>query len=279
MRKPIRIASFLFLVSSCDALQTQSRTPNTRSHRQVVSPRHHLASSSRQSKETIQGLRGGALSLSPEVLQIAESLAPKVGVLTSSALYFAPTAAVLAAIRANDIGDLNPLPLAFMSIASVAWLTYGVSIKDPYVALSNIAGCVGSIGFVLGLLPLLRDDTKTLRTTQGIVLAGCTSCLCLWSYLGLSGASAAKIGSALGLFASGVFLILSASPLSTVGKVIASRDSKSILGPLTIAQVVNTTLWSAYGLAIKNRFVYGPNVIALGLGLAQLALKLLFPAK
>lgn len=251
----------MLLASPCDGLQTPC-TSKTRSHPHVVSKSHNLSSSaSRQSREVVQGLRGGALSLSPEALKIAETLAPKVGVLTSSALYFAPTAAVLSAIRSNNIGDLNPIPLAFMSIASVAWLTYGVSISDPYVALANIAGCFGSIGFVLGILPLLRDDTKTLRTTQGIVLAGCGSCLCLWTYLGLSGASAAKIGSSLGLFASGIFLILSASPLSTVGKVIASRDSISILGPLTIAQVINTTLWSAYGLAIKNRFVYGPNVI------------------
>lgn len=38
-------------------------------------------------------------------------------------------------------------------------------------------------------------------------------------------------------------------------------------------------LWSAYGLAIKDKFVYGPNLTGLGFGLIQLALKLVFPSK
>ena len=69
---------------------------------------------------------GGNLALSPETVQMAETLAPKIGILTSTALYFAPAAAVLSAIQSDDIGDLNPLPLAIMSIVSVAWLAYGL---------------------------------------------------------------------------------------------------------------------------------------------------------
>lgn len=38
-------------------------------------------------------------------------------------------------------------------------------------------------------------------------------------------------------------------------------------------------LWSLYGLAIQDKFVYGPNLTGLGLGLIQLALKLVFPSK
>jgi solute carrier family 50 protein (sugar transporter) len=224
-------------------------------------------------------LRGGALSLSPDAVRLAETLAPKIGIFTSTYLYFAPTVAVLSAIKADDISDLNPLPLAFMSVVSVAWLAYGLSARDKYVALSNIAGCIGSIAYVLGILPLLKNNKRTLRMTQGVILAGYAATLCLWTYLGLSGASAAKISSLLGLFASGFFIILSGSPLSTIKSVFANKNSKSILGALTAAQVVNTSLWSAYGLAVKDAFVWGPNVVGLGLGLVQLLLKIVFPAK
>jgi solute carrier family 50 protein (sugar transporter) len=206
-------------------------------------------------------IRGGALSLSlDDAVHLAETLAPKVGILTSTALYFAPAAAVLTAVRSDEIGDLNPLPLAIMSVVSVAWLAYGLSARDPYVALSNIAGCVGSIGYVVGLLPLLKDKGQ-LRMTQAVVVAGSAATLGLWTFLGLSGAPAAKISSALGLFASGLFILLSGSPLSTIKAVFSTRNSGSILGSLTIAQVVNTALWSAYGLAVKNRFVWGPNIV------------------
>ena len=61
---------------------------------------------------------------------------------------------------------------------------------------------------------------------------------------------------------------------------IATRDSASIYAPLTAAQCANTLLWTVYGImAAKDVFVYGPNGIGLALGLTQLMLKLIFPAK
>jgi solute carrier family 50 protein (sugar transporter) len=227
----------------------------------------------------ISTLRGGALNLSPEALALAQTLAPKVGVLTSTFLYFAPAATVLQAVKDEDIGSLNTLPLAIMSIVSVSWLAYGIASRDAYVALSNIAGAIGSAAYVLGILPLLAHRKKQLRTTQGVVLAGAASVLSLWTYLGVSHASLERVCMLLGLFASGLFIVLSGSPLSSIKSVIATRDSSSILGTLTAAQVVNTVLWTAYGLAIKDRFVWGPNSVGLGLGLVQLVLKLAFPAK
>ena len=49
---------------------------------------------------------------------------------------------------------------------------------------------------------------------------------------------------------------------------------------MTAAQCANTLLWSVYGIfAAKDIFVYGPNVVGLTLGVIQLLLKLVFPAK
>lgn len=217
-----------------------------------------------------------SLSLSPEAIRLAETLAPKLGVFTSTALYFAPAAAVITAIRNGDIGDLNPIPVCIMSTVSVSWLAYGLSARDPYVALSNIAGCIGSAGYVIGLLPLLTNH-KQLRATQAVVWAGVSALLSAWTYLGLSNAPRSVVSSTMGMFGSVLFIILAASPLATIKTVVSSRNSKSILGPLTMAQVVNCALWTMYGFTVRDRFVWGPNVIGLTLGLAQLTLKLLFP--
>lgn len=235
------------------------------------------------SVKKLQHLRGGGmLHLSPAAAALAETLAPKVGILTSTALYFAPALAVLRAIDKDDMGDLNPLPLAVMSIVSVSWLAYGIAARDNYVALSNIGGCIASIGYVLGVLPLLAKEKRQqrqLRITQGVSLVGASSVLCLWTYLGMTRAPTDHISSVLGLFASALFIVLSASPLSTIRSVLSTRDASSILGSFTAAQVANTSLWSAYGLAIRDRFVWGPNVVGLGLGIIQLILKLCFPNK
>jgi len=237
-----------------------------------------------RSSNIIHKIRGGSSPLlsmsSGDAIRLAKTLAPKFGILTSTALYFAPTAAVLSAIKNDSLGDLNPFPLAIMSIVSVSWLAYGLTANDIYVALSNIAGCIGSIGFVVGILPLLGKERKKslLRTTQGVLLGGTSIVLCLWTYLGLSSLSVVRMSEILGMFASTLFIILSGSPLSTISTVLKTKDSSSILGAFTAAQVTNTVLWSIYGLAVKDRFVWGPNLIGLVLGLMQLALKLMFPS-
>ena len=221
--------------------------------------------------------------VSASALGELETLAPKIGIVTATALYWAPAKAVWNAIQEDDIGDLNPLPLALMSMASGSWLAYGLVIQDPYVALSNIAGCLGSISYMVGLLPVLENnkgDKQQLRMTQGVVMAGISIMLCLWTFLGLSGMTNAEIGSILGAFASALFIILSASPLSTIGTVLATQNSASILGALTLAQCTNAALWVIYGLfTVENPFIWGPNGAALTLGLAQLALLLVFPSK
>jgi solute carrier family 50 protein (sugar transporter) len=219
--------------------------------------------------------------MSLSFLSLAETLAPRIGIFTSTGLYCSPAVAVLAAIRTGDLADLNPLPLGIMSISAIAWLVYGLSIQDPYVILSNIVGCIVSISYVVGILPLIKER-KQLRSTQIVVISGAASLLCLWTYLALAASNNSmpltKISSFLGLFASGLFCIFSASPLTTIRSVIRTKNSSSILGPFTAAQVTDCALWSAYGLAAKDIFVWGPTVIGLGLGFAQLALKLLFPS-
>ncbi|KAH8090242.1 sugar transmembrane transporter [Aureococcus anophagefferens] len=81
------------------------------------------------------------------------------------------------------------------------------------------------------------------------------------------------------VLASAFCVILFGSPLSTIAKVIRQRNSASILAAFTFAQVANCSLWAAYGLwAAKDVYVYGPNIAGLALGLAQLALRIIFPA-
>jgi len=226
------------------------------------------------------GSRDRGTALSMNTLKVIETIAPRLGIFTSTALYFSPASAVWAAVRANNVGDLNPLPLGIMSVSSISWLVYGLSVRDPFVALSNILGCIASIAYVIGVLPLLGGggDGRQLRTMQGVVIAGAAVCISLWTSLVLSNASIARASSILGFFASGLFIVLSGSPLSTIGKVVKTKNASSILAPFMLAQVLNTSLWSMYGLVIKDKFVWGPNIVSFILGLVQLVLKLLFPA-
>mmetsp|Transcript_17023 Transcript_17023/g.40804 ORF Transcript_17023/g.40804 Transcript_17023/m.40804 type:complete len:282 (-) Transcript_17023:462-1307(-) len=223
-------------------------------------------------------IRGGSsLEMSLDTNPIITSLIPRIGIVTSTLLYFSPMAAVRAASKDNTLGDLNPVPLAIMAVSSICWLAYGLSIQDPYVTLSNVPGCIVAIWYVTAVLPLLKGSQ--LQTTQNIVVVLSAVTINLWAYLSLTKKAMVQVRSALGLYASALFVVLSGSPLSTIKTVLSTRNSGTILTPLTIAQVTNCGLWSAYGLAIKDKFVYGPNLTGFSFGLVQLVLKLWFPSK
>ncbi|KAL7477117.1 hypothetical protein ACHAW6_002930 [Cyclotella cf. meneghiniana] len=222
-------------------------------------------------------IRGGSSSLQTSFAnELVTTLIPRIGVLTSTLLYFSPYATVKKAMTEDSLGELNPIPLAIMAISSLCWLVYGLSIRDAYVTLSNVPGCVVTIWYVTALLPLLEG--KILRMTQTMVVMLSAVTISLWTWLSLSNKAMAKVSSSLGLYASFLFIVLSGSPLSTIKTVIEEKNSNSILAPLTLAQVTNTALWSAYGLAIQDKFVWGPNLTGLGFGIIQLMLKILFPS-
>jgi solute carrier family 50 protein (sugar transporter) len=223
-------------------------------------------------------IRGGAVTaLKASPSHLVTTLVPKIGVLTSTLLYFSPFASVKQAQSTNDAGSLNPIPLTIMAVSSLCWLVYGLSIQDPYVTLSNVPGCIASIWYVVTILPLLKG-TSSLKPTQNLVVLLSATTINLWTYMSLSKKSMSQISHLLGLYASLLFIVLSGSPLSTIKTVVASKNSESILAPLTVAQVVNKALWSMYGAAIGDRFVWGPNAVGLGFGLVQLLLKGIFPA-
>lgn len=142
--------------------------------------------------------------------------------------------------------------------------------------------------------------SKTLILTQSTVLLSTASSMGLWGLLGLMTAGATDgmyniggfefgmgfssmlrsgvIVQSLGVYAASLFILLSASPLFMIRHIIKTKSSRSILGSLTAACCVNTGLWTAYGLAVNDHFVWGPNIIALSLGLMQLALKIIYPS-
>lgn len=204
---------------------------------------------------------------------------PTIGIATSNFLYASSLPAVLERVETGDLGELNPLPTAIVLFSTIAWVQYALSVKNPYVLVSNLPGTLAAVTAIANMLPLMRGNAG-LKGVQTTLVAGALSNLALWSYLIFSGMGAAARTKILGLYASAFCIVLFGSPLSTISKVLKTRNSASILGAFTLAQVSNCALWAVYGLwAAKDVYVYGPNLCGLGLGLCQLALKVVFPSK
>ena len=205
---------------------------------------------------------------------------PLIGVVLSNALYLAPAPAVAQAVRTGKLGSLNVLPLVLMVVSTTAWISYALSVPNPYITASNLPGAVAAVAYLVFTLPLMpREAAAERRTVQLIAVAGTAALLVLWSYLVLGGLAAEERSKALGFYGSLICVILFASPLSTMREVIAAKSSATIYAPLTLAQVANCATWTGYGFAIGDLWVWGPNLTGLLLGLMQLALKLVFPVR
>jgi len=195
---------------------------------------------------------------------------------SGNALYFSPIPAAIKALDSGSLGALNPIPTACIVLSTFAWLMYAFSVPNGWVVTSNVPGACAAVAAMTMLLPVMRG-APSLRAVQMILVGGSLANLLLWCYLIFARLTAAARSRVLGLYASAFFILLSASPLSTIGEVIASRDAASIYAPMTAAQCTNAGLWSLYGVfGAKDVFVWAPNVTGLLLGLLQLLLKLIF---
>jgi len=206
---------------------------------------------------------------------------PLAGVFTSNALFMAPFTAVLARVREKSLGELNPLPVAITVLSSWAWLQYGLSVPDPYIVAGNLPALTAAVYGLLLMLPLMHEarHALALRRVVRVFVGGCFAAFCLWAFLIFAGVESSERSSTLGSYATIIFIVLAASPLSSMRTVITTRDASSIYAPMTAAQCINCMLWTVYGLAAAHDiFVWGPNLTGLMLGLMQLALKLCFPS-
>ena len=214
------------------------------------------------------------------VTQAFSVYAPAIGIVTSNALYFSALPEVLRARKAGDLGPFNPLPSTIMVLSVLSWLQYSLVVSNPWILWSNLPGAAAVLMTFAVMLPLMGKDHVALPACQNTFVGGVMATLCLWSCLVFGGVGSALRAQCIGYFASAIFVVLSASPLSTIRTVVATRNSASIYTPLTLAQCANTLLWTIYGvMAAKDIFVYGPNAIGLSLGVSQLVLKILFPSK
>jgi solute carrier family 50 protein (sugar transporter) len=187
-------------------------------------------------------VRGGDTTTTMSAVVVAEKVCPALGFLLSNALYCSPVPALRERVKEGSLGSFNPLPSALMVLGTTSWVAYALSVKDPWIAATNVPGAVFAYAQLVFLLPLMRRG-RELTQVQGTIIGG-VACTCLlWCKLIFGGTSAAVRSQTLGIYATIICIILFASPLSTIATVLQTRSSESILAPLTLSQCANCLLY------------------------------------
>jgi len=201
-----------------------------------------------------------------------------VGVFTSSILGFGPLPAVLNCRKTKHLGEMNVDPFPILFGNALGWIIYSCVTTPPGVLIfaANVSNVLLGMFFLLTGYNLTPSDSVRLKLEILSLFF-----LSLWMGLGFLCAMIDDNDlrvNILGVACNILVLILFASPLSTMAKVVTTKSSASINRPFAVVQVINCALWVVYGVfAVKDKYVWIPNVIGFTLGVMQISLILLFP--
>lgn len=127
-------------------------------------------------------------------------------------------------------------------------------------------------------MPIHRDHPfpscpapRTHQQTQDVLLTILVVTCVALSALGMAAAALLRAGNQqppltiFGVTTNVVSISFYAAPLSTAWQVVRSRDSSSIFLPAALTNLVNGALWTAYGIAVTDVFIWIPNGTGMGL--------------
>lgn len=208
---------------------------------------------------------------------VMSHVCPALGCLIANVLFLSPMPAVLRARRERSLGDLNPIPFIMITLNCLAWVVYSWIIRDAYVFAAN------EVGLLCGVFYTLQSYRYATHKAQDLLMATSVVGTLVFTVVGmvhgrveLSDTAQQTLWGAVAI----VFLVFFyTSPLSSTLQVLRTQDSSSIYWPLSLMNLINGAMWTAYGLALKDYFIGIPNLFGACMGLLALVLRAIFPAQ
>ncbi len=171
--------------------------------------------------------------------------------------------------KEQGTGSLSHLPYGMLLLNAGGWVCYGVMAGIRSIVISNVVGLSIAVCLCAAFVAYSREGAAEAQTMYGYV----AGYLLLLSLLAFYGALATET---VGLLSSVISILMFASPLATVRTVLATKSAASLPAPMVIVGLSCTVLWTAFGIRQGNPFMYVPNGIAVLLGIAQVALLIVY---
>jgi len=210
---------------------------------------------------------------------------------TATACFFllSPMVQIFDLIKAKDAKSLtlvNPFTMISMFLNCSMWVWFGIFGHVFAPIPCNALGSVAAIFYLVVcwiFKALIKEPVPSWGAKEGIMSVGA---LVLSGGIGTGAALSPPFATAVGYIATVFNLILYASPLSVIGKVLKEKNSE-LLPPLQCwMQFFNTIFWCIVGVAtiplqgiVNAAPIMGANFPGLALAITQLALIAKYPAK
>jgi solute carrier family 50 protein (sugar transporter) len=181
----------------------------------------------------------------------------------------------------NGLGDVNPMPYSTIFGNCIGGCIYGVIYQNQWVWWSNFPGVL--IGMYLSCEALAvcghRERDAAVRKNLVRSLLFWVGFWLMVGWVATFVLAPAVRAPAVGFASSTACVVLYAAPLSTLAKVVRDRDASSLYLPMCAIAATCTLLWTVYGLAIGDVFIWIPNGCGMCLSATQLTLIALLPSK
>jgi hypothetical protein len=219
---------------------------------------------------------------------------PSLAVFLSLLISIAPLPSVMRMNRPGGPLVGNPLPFPSLHNLALSWCLYAFLIKDVYLFLSNVLGLVISQFYIASSFTASFPSrvhrsilTIWLFGTLGIIIGfGAAFYFAPFDEaaepmppfsISESQHTSNRARTIAGIVCDSALIIFYLSPLMMVVDVIKRRRSDSISMPISFFALLNSLLWSGYGLVLRDWWVIAPNLLGVGLALFQLFLGCIFP--
>lgn len=178
--------------------------------------------------------------------------------------------------RERKSGSLrsDPTPFVVMLVSCLWWVLYSSMIGDFWLFVGNAFGViVGTINTATALR--FTSDKQIARRLEivfcvGIIIA-MISMMVLASPFVIKDFEPRR--QAMSAMCLGICLLMYSSPILQARRAVATGDVSQMSIPLTLAQLANGSLWTAYGIAQGDPTIYVANAAAIIVALGILGLK------
>lgn len=214
-------------------------------------------------------------------------LCPAIGLAINTVMWYVPLKPVLEARRTKKMGDLNPLPYTITLANCVGWTIYGLLLNNEFVFWSNMTGIGFGLFYTVTCMGVLYSQSlpdepinKILQYMEYLLYGGTM----YWVILGFVACVAFKndLSKQQEIFGTSSMIcsvLYYAAPLTSLYKIIATKDASSLYAPLICVNATASSMWTIYGFAIGNVNIIVPNVLGVALCASQLILLAVFGRK
>ncbi|GLJ36365.1 hypothetical protein SUGI_0730010 [Cryptomeria japonica] len=208
------------------------------------------------------------------------SLKPVLGVLgnvTSVALFLSPLPTLWSIYKLKSTQEFSSLPYVCTLFNCALWLLYGT----PYVKPNSIIILTtNGIGFILEFFYLLcymafasrKKKIKTMWLTMAMCVALATVVVVTIVAVHTHSGRQLVAGTACVVLSVAMY----ASPLSVIGIVISSKSVECMPFLLSLFNLINALVWTAYSVFAKDIFVAIPNGTGSLFGIFQVGLYVVY---